>query len=152
MLLYYSSVFAKRYLLICSLYWLSDKSALVQLICRHQSSSKIIVWAVMLWFGSTIWCTHTHTHIIIYIINSVRSSVCVSVCVCLSVSKLLRNRWADSLQIWWKDASNASECSYLYFVTLTPRSRSPRGQRSNFTFSAISWSVFKLELKIKPGR
>ena len=52
--------------------------------------------------------------------------------VCLSVAKLLRDHWADWLQIWWKDVSDTGECCYLYFVKVTTRSK------VKFTFSAIS--------------
>ena len=65
-------------------------------------------------------------------------SVCVPVCVsvCVSDAKLLLDRWADWLQIWWEDASNTGECSYLYFMTLTPRSRSPGGQMLNLRLAS----------------
>ena len=62
--------------------------------------------------------------------------VCVSVCVCVCDAKLLRDRWTDLLQIWWKDASNTRTCPYLYFMTLTPRSRSPGGQMSNLRLAS----------------
>ena len=50
--------------------------------------------------------------------------------VCLSVSKLLRDRWTDCLDIWGKYAPDPGECQHLFFVTLNSRSRSQ--QRSNW--------------------
>ena len=61
----------------------------------------------------------------IYIITALNVCMSVYLPVCLSVAKLLRERWADWLQIWWKYVSNTGECCYLYFVTLAQRSRSP---------------------------
>ena len=51
--------------------------------------------------------------------NSGRSSVC------LFVSELLRDGWTDLLHFLGKDRYNARLTSYLYFITLMQRSRSP---------------------------
>ena len=55
--------------------------------------------------------------------NSGRSSVCLFVG--LFVSELLRDGWTDLLHFWGKDRYNARLTSYLYFMTLGQRSRSP---------------------------
>ena len=74
-------------------------------------------------------------------------SVCLCVCVC--ITKLLQDCWGIWAEIWCEDASNTRECCYLYFMTLTSRSRSQRGRKSNFTFIAISQPILKLQLKCK---
>ena len=60
----------------------------------------------------------------------------VRACVCECVRELLqdyRDVWAE---IWCEDTSNILEYSYLYFMTLTPKSRLKGGQMSNLRLAS----------------
>ena len=67
--------------------------------------------------------------------------------VCLSDAKLLRDRWSDWLHFWSWYWSHTRDGSYLFFMTLGQRSRSPQRSRSSFFFKVweIWWTVQKIE-------
>ena len=94
-------------------------------VCVCISDSKLLRyhWADSL---QTWWIDESNTSEDPYLyLNTVSPSVCVSVCLC--VRKLLQGRWGDFSHIRGKDAPEGRPCSYLFFMTLRSRSRSPEG-------------------------